>query len=91
MFVIDSKERIKDSDEFACIFIDYNSSLKKILCIQQLISVGKHCTKTLKLKQFGKNPLSCKFHLQKLTKFDEFLIFVKMWRESISYNRKDLD
>ena len=29
MFVIDSKERIKDSDEFACIFIDYNSSLKK--------------------------------------------------------------
>ena len=30
-------------------------------------------------------------HLQKLTKSDEFLIFVKMWRESISYNRKDLD
>ena len=60
MFVIDSKERIKDSDEFACIFIDYNSSLKKILCIQQLISVGKHCTKTLKLirnlKKFGKKP-----------------------------------
>ena len=31
MFVIDSKERIKDSDEFACIFIDYNSSLKNIM------------------------------------------------------------
>ena len=42
-------------------------------------------------KSSEKNPLSCKFHLQKLTKSDEFLIFVKMWWESISYNRKDLD